>query len=109
MAALPADEQRMGDKHMFQALLAERFHLKTHWETKESDVYNLVVAKGGPKLGAQGSMPPSAQELKNFGDRPVPDLYQKNDGRAMDWVGHACPMDGLASIMTAMFGRPVTG
>jgi uncharacterized protein (TIGR03435 family) len=107
MAALPADEQRMEQQHMFQALLADRFKLKTHWETKEGDVYNLVVAKGGPKLGAEGSMPPSAEELKNFGDSPVLPLYQKNDGRGLDWIGHACPMNYLVSILTGQFGRPV--
>lgn len=35
---------------MFQALLAERFKLKTHSETKQIPVYDLVVAKGGSKL-----------------------------------------------------------
>jgi uncharacterized protein (TIGR03435 family) len=107
MAALPVDEQRAEQQHMFQALLADRFKLKTHWETKEGDVYNLVVAKGGPKLGAEGSAPPSADELKIFGDRPVPALRQKNDGRGYDFIGHACPMDYLVSMLTSQFGRPV--
>ena len=35
---------------MLQPLLADRFHLKVHSETKEFPVYNLVIAKGGPKL-----------------------------------------------------------
>jgi uncharacterized protein (TIGR03435 family) len=39
---------------MLQALLGERFKLKTHWETKDGDVYNLVVAKGGAKAGRGG-------------------------------------------------------
>ncbi len=66
---------------VLQALLEERFNLKTHWEAKEGDVYLLVVADGGPKLGARGfyaAMP--TDERKSFGDRPVPALYQKNDG-----------------------------
>jgi uncharacterized protein (TIGR03435 family) len=37
---------------MFQQLLAERFKLAVHWETRELPVYALVVAKGGPKLQA---------------------------------------------------------
>jgi uncharacterized protein (TIGR03435 family) len=92
---------------MFQALLAERFQLKTHWETKEGDVYNLVVAKGGQKMGPQGSMPPSALELKNFGDHPVPVLYQRNDGRGYDFLGHGCSMEDLVATLTGQFGRPV--
>jgi uncharacterized protein (TIGR03435 family) len=35
---------------MLQALLADRFKLKAHRETKELPVYSLVVAKNGPKL-----------------------------------------------------------
>ncbi len=35
---------------MLQTLLAERFHLKAHIEKREMPVYELVVAKGGPKL-----------------------------------------------------------
>jgi uncharacterized protein (TIGR03435 family) len=34
---------------MLQPLLADRFHLKVHRETKEFLVYNLVIAKGGFK------------------------------------------------------------
>jgi bla regulator protein BlaR1 len=40
-------EERMS---MLQPLLAERFNLKFHHETREMPVYVLVVAKGGPKL-----------------------------------------------------------
>ena len=35
---------------MMQALLADRFHLNAHTETRELSVYALEVAKGGPKL-----------------------------------------------------------
>jgi uncharacterized protein (TIGR03435 family) len=35
---------------MLQPLLAERFRLKFHWETKNLPVYELVVAKDGSKL-----------------------------------------------------------
>lgn len=35
---------------MLQSLLAERFKLTQHRETKVGPVYRLVVAKGGPKL-----------------------------------------------------------
>jgi len=35
---------------MLQALLAERFHMTIHRETKEQSVYAIVVGKNGPKL-----------------------------------------------------------
>lgn len=35
---------------MMQSLLADRFQLKVHHDTKELPVYVLTVAKGGPKM-----------------------------------------------------------
>lgn len=35
---------------MLQALLEDRFQLKVHRETREIPVYELTIAKGGPKL-----------------------------------------------------------
>jgi uncharacterized protein (TIGR03435 family) len=35
---------------MMQRLLEDRFHLKTHRETREVSVYIMTVAKDGPKL-----------------------------------------------------------
>src|ERR1700728_1334850 len=107
MAALTKEQQLAEQQHMLQALLEERFKLKTHGETKEGDVYNLVVAKGGPKLGPDGSMPPSTDESRVFGDRPVPPLYQKNDGEGYDFIAHRCSMSQSVGTLTSQFGRPV--
>jgi uncharacterized protein (TIGR03435 family) len=37
-------------RQMLQALLADRFHLRVHRETKQMTMYALTVAKGGPKF-----------------------------------------------------------
>jgi len=37
---------------MWQTLLADRFKLRLHRETRELPIYDLTVAKGGPKLPA---------------------------------------------------------
>jgi uncharacterized protein (TIGR03435 family) len=39
-------------RQMLRGLLAERFHLSVHPETRELHVYELVIDKGGPKLRA---------------------------------------------------------
>ena len=39
-------------KPLLRSVLEDRFRLKTHTETKEVQGYELVVAKGGPKLQA---------------------------------------------------------
>jgi uncharacterized protein (TIGR03435 family) len=51
-------------KKMLQSLLAERFQLKFHHESKELPVYALVVAKGGPKFKES---PPDAKSMLTMG------------------------------------------
>jgi uncharacterized protein (TIGR03435 family) len=46
---LPSDDDL---RSMFQVLLEERFKLKYRWETRELPLYDLTVAKNGPKLKA---------------------------------------------------------
>ncbi|MGB9030045.1 MAG: M56 family metallopeptidase [Acidobacteriaceae bacterium] len=47
---LPPDQRGRQVKLMVQALLADRFHLRVSYQTREIPVYALVIAKGGPKL-----------------------------------------------------------
>jgi uncharacterized protein (TIGR03435 family) len=49
-AKLNKAEQEQRREAMLQALLADRFKLKVHREPKQVPDYELVVAKGGPKL-----------------------------------------------------------
>ncbi len=52
LKGLSSDAGRKVKEEMVRALLADRFKLVTHNETRELPLYALVVAKGGPKLGA---------------------------------------------------------
>jgi len=47
LKSLPAADARHQKQLMVQALLAERFQLKTHAETRQLPLFNLIVAKGG--------------------------------------------------------------
>jgi uncharacterized protein (TIGR03435 family) len=49
-AMLPAPEQYTPMQQMFQQLLADKFKLVVHTETRQLPVYSLVVAKSGIKL-----------------------------------------------------------
>src|SRR6185312_6477822 len=48
-----------------QELLAERFHLVTHRETKERQTYVLLVDKGGPKMRATEGTPARSMSAVN--------------------------------------------
>jgi uncharacterized protein (TIGR03435 family) len=52
MHNLSANEGTFQKQKMVQALLADRFKLVTHTETRELPIYALVVAKGRTKLAA---------------------------------------------------------
>ena len=50
LQALRRDQARHQKQLMVQTLLADRFQLTVHQETRLLPVYSLVVAKGGPKF-----------------------------------------------------------
>jgi uncharacterized protein (TIGR03435 family) len=66
LAKLP--EQQQGDevRRMLRTLFAERFHLQIHHETRSLPVYELVLAKSGPKL-----LPAAAQPGTQDGETPA--------------------------------------
>jgi uncharacterized protein (TIGR03435 family) len=47
---LPTAEVWKQQLAMMRTLLADRCKLKVHWEKKEGPVYDLVIARGGPKF-----------------------------------------------------------
>jgi uncharacterized protein (TIGR03435 family) len=58
-ATLPEGATEKQVPQMLQALLAERFKLVIHRETRDQPVYALIVAKGGPKLKDAEPDPPA--------------------------------------------------
>jgi uncharacterized protein (TIGR03435 family) len=107
LAKLSKDEVRLEQQHMMQGLLAERFKLKVHWETRDGKTYDLVVAKAG-RLRSTGAGP-SAEELKNWGDHPIPPLYQQGDSRyGFHYIAHGATTDEIAKMLAMQFGSPVS-
>jgi bla regulator protein blaR1 len=76
-----------------QALLADRFHLAIHRETKEQQGYALVVAKGGPKIHAPENNSDERQGMMRMGRGSV--------------EGHGVPLDTLIHAISTQLGRPV--
>jgi uncharacterized protein (TIGR03435 family) len=95
---------------MLVPMLAERFNLKFHHETRELPIYALAVAKGGPKLTRGEPGGPS-------GPKPS-DRHKAGDlSKEHHWIytipgridGDSVPMYILADRLTQLnaVGRPV--
>ena len=89
-----------------QTLLAERFHLQLHKETRELPIYALVVAKNGPKLEPShaecfditaGIPPPTPRARPCGGFNRMPD----------DMLGAQITMPKLAKMIAKIVGRTV--
>jgi len=108
LAGLSKAQEKLEQRHMLQALLADRFKLKTHWETREGLAYDLLVSKNGPKMQEARGEPPSAEEKKAWGDHTIPPLYQRGDSRVgFDYVAHGCSMSDITDMLAMQFGHPV--
>jgi len=105
---------------MMQNLLAERFHLAIHHEKKEGPVYDLVVAKNGPKLkeSANAPVPKNSPEQESGFPKLGPDGFPvlgpgrgyrmavMNDHSAARFTD--ATMAQLANLLTSQLKRPVT-
>lgn len=90
---LPEGASQTDFPEMLQNLLAERFGLKAHTETKPMSAYALVVTKHGPKMTASApDETPGASGLS-----PIEEV-----GRTLDRLWSARPEFG----MTALDARP---
>ena len=95
---------------MLQALLADRFKMKIHPETKEIPVYTLVVGKGGPKLQKADI------DEKDCPDGPPPPLvlgapvtacHIFNGGRGRGLHARAADMPDLVDFVSRWTDRPL--
>jgi uncharacterized protein (TIGR03435 family) len=93
-----ADTQRQMTREevgpCLRALLAERFGLAIHRESKPGSVFTLEIAKGGPKL------------RPHKGDVPA-GISASADGRTVEIEGINTTMARLAEYLSGQAGRPV--
>ena len=70
-AKVPPDATKEQFHLMMQHMLAERFKLAVHREQKELQIYELVLAKGGPKLKSSTEETPAEVASKTDSKRPA--------------------------------------
>ena len=79
-----------------RALIEDRFQLKFHRETKEMQIYGLLVAKGGPKL-----------QPMEAGGRDSSLSVSRNDDANMRVAAKGLPMANLVRYLSDQSGRQV--
>lgn len=82
-------------RQLLQAVLADRFRLECHRETRESSVYALVVGKDGSKL----------KHADNIGNNPG--LPMTTNGAGKHIISWHSTMQQLALLLSSTAGRPV--
>ncbi len=93
---------------MLAAVLEERFKMKAHRESRELPIYNLVVAKDGPRLKAADPANTYEKGMK-FGDKVAGpgSMSMEMDGNAMHAEFQGCSLDRLVPTLTNSMGRKV--
>ena len=117
MQKMTSEERQHQMQMLDQSLLAERFHLKVHFETREMPVIELVPAKGGLKITVVDPPPPfdPAQPMKppKPGEPPPPGaiMFAMGPDGVVVIRSRATTMDALARSLRGfapeMTERPV--
>lgn len=95
-AKIPAGTSKGDYRLMLQHLLADRFHLVVHRETRELPVYSLVAGKGKPKI-----VPPSSPAP------PGPRCKMSFVGNHFHWACHNTLLKDLAGNLETQFWSDV--
>ncbi len=118
-ATMKPGTTRVEMQQMLQNLLAERLHLRTRTEMRDSTVYELAVEKGGPKLKAHvesRSAPNTIAGPLKTGADGMPDFPsvagQITGGFGSPLktraIGTAVPVSDLATYLESRLRAPVT-
>jgi uncharacterized protein (TIGR03435 family) len=103
LAKVTDNEVRLEKRNAIRVLLANRLGLKTHLETRNSSIYNLVVAKGGVKLQAV-PLPPAGEAPAQ---PPPADVQAHGSRHGLEFVGSNAPMRAIAGALSSMVKAPV--
>jgi len=101
---LPAQQLQL----MVQSLLEERFRLKTHHETREMPIYNLIIAKDGLKMKLSSDQTPTDGTGSTVGGLPPRGTGRMSLGPAgATMTAHAIPMANVIGFLQGQTDRIV--
>jgi len=110
LAHFTDDQAKLEKEHMLQALLADRFHLKAHWESRQTSAYALVIAnsKSGPRLqpAKVETVDPSIPNAPPP-ETPGPDIQNRMDAHGHVMTVRYLTTKGMAGLFGAMLQRTI--
>ena len=106
LAKLTDNEVRLEKRNAIRVLLAERLGLKTHLETRNTSIYNLVVDKGGVKMKV---VPPPPTPANGAAPPPPPpaDVQAHGSQHGLEFVGSNAPMRAITGALSSQVEAPV--
>jgi uncharacterized protein (TIGR03435 family) len=110
LAKLTDNEARLEKRNALRVLLAERLGLKTHLETRNTAIYNLVVDKGGIKMQVVPAPPPPAAPPADGAAPPPPppaDVKAHGSQHGLEFIGTNASMRAICGALSAMVEAPV--
>jgi uncharacterized protein (TIGR03435 family) len=102
------DQAKLEKEHMLQALLADRFHLKAHWASKQANVYALELAN--PKSGSKLQAAKVETVDPSIPNATPPETRGPDIQNHMDSHGHVMTVRFLTTKgMAGLFGSMLQG
>ena len=106
LAGITDNEVRLEKRNAIRALLADRMGVKTHLETRNSSIYNLVLARGGVKMQLVPPPPPPAN-----GEAPAPpppaNVQAHGSQHGLEFIGSNSPVRAISGALSSMVEAPV--
>jgi len=106
LARLTDNEVRLEKRHAIRVLLAERMGLKTHLETRNTSIYNLVVAKGGVKM-QPAPAPPAPADGEGPAPPPPSGVQAHGSQHGLEFDGSNASMRAITGALGAMVEAPI--
>ena len=103
---LPEDQRETAGRAMLQQLLADRFQIQSHFETKQLPAYSLVVLDSSKLHAATGSCDPPAPGPRTLSNN-APPCGQIADYLPGQLTGAKASVPQLANSLSNITGRPV--
>jgi bla regulator protein blaR1 len=104
---LAPDQARPLKEHMLQSLLADRFKLTLHRETRTMPIYALVVAKNGPKLQESKITGVAPRGHERAGGPGGPMMRVRFGGAEQEMTSQGAAITFLAQVLSQQLGRTV--